>query len=334
MLCGVLGARQEGAAMANYQFYLDSCEIMDTRSFHEDTIVAGLGCIVNQTVHNSTLAAQVGDHNNGKFTFWQQGLGSLDQVEIGDDDQFVFIYQLYNNGQAGRPSVADVQAYIDRDLLGGVNKLLAMASSAGDLNQVEAQIAQAQAQIQQLNGEIAAAKAKEAGGVANKMAGMKRFRTVAPQPINAPSLGNQVAGQMMREDSLDALNQQLQALQRQETDLTAELAKIKQAGSSFSVLMPGADWRADGPFTSGDYSEQNYAHGQLISIVGNIILAGCDGPLAFGFVAGTGAQLDQRIPAVGPLTLSGEFKGKDLGWSAPCNPSGSHYVVNTIIQRQ
>ena len=102
--------------MSTYQFYLESCQIMDTRSFHEDTIIAGVGAIVNG-VPLPSLAVQVGDHNNGSFAFWEKGLGSMDNVAIGTNDFFAFAFELFNNGHSHQPSVSDLQAFVDRDLI-------------------------------------------------------------------------------------------------------------------------------------------------------------------------------------------------------------------------
>ncbi len=230
--------------MAKYQFYLDSCEIMDTRSTHEDTIVAGLGIAVNGKVAPRTQVAQVGDHNNGKFGFWEKGLGSLDQVDIEPGDFFVFVFELFNNGHGHHPNTAELEAFIDRDL------------------------------------------------------------------INAPQM----------------LALEIMLAHRQVTPSAPPPAL-------YAVLVPGAQWSTTGLPRAGAVTVLNYATGGLFSAF-KAAIGGCDGPLGMGLVCGTGAGLDQRIPAVGPLTVSAQFSAKQLGFDRPCNAAGSNYVVNVVIQRR
>jgi hypothetical protein len=306
--------------MALYKFYLESCEVMDTRSFHEDTIVAGIGVIVNRQVVGTPMAAPLGNHNNGKFTFWTKGLGSIDRVEIGEDEQFAFIFQLYNNGQAGKPTVSDVQAHIALDLLAAADEL----ASAVQTRSAQDDLAKLEAEIQSLQAQIHTAEAARSVDL------NKRADVATPK---RPGIVNPHAFVVSSPREHEALAHRLKGLVARQQQLLAEIGAMKQKAQSFSVLMPGSDWRNDGPFVSSDYSIKNFSRGKLISIVGNFILAGCDGPLALGFVAGSGGELNKRIPSVGPLRLSGQFRGIDLGWGAPCNHAGSHYVVNTHIQR-
>ena len=227
------------SAKPKYQFYLDSCEIMDTRSYHNDTIIAGLGVMVDGRVPQKSQIAQVGDHNNGKFTFWEKGLGSLDNIEIGPNDPFVFVFQLFNNGHNHRPNVAELDAFIDRDL------------------------------------------------------------------INANAdLGGLGSGTWMH-------------------------------GSDVTILMPGSNWSvpSNGLNNQTLVNEANYLSGGLFSAI-KAAVGGCDGPLALGMVTGRGAALDSHIPAVGPLRLTAQYNAKHLRMGAPCNPAGSNYVVNVIVQRR
>ncbi len=259
--------------MALYQFYLDSCEIMDTRSVHEDSILAGLGVIVNKEPHRPNQVAQVGDHNNGKFSFWQHGLGSLDQVEIADTDTFAFIFQLFNNGQAHRPNASDLDAYILRDLINASDQLLPVQN---------------------------------------------------PPPPKAINLT------MPNMPKLGGLLGQTGALSFGQNSSSISPPPMP----NFNVLLPGKDWQYDGSFSSLAYHDPNFLKGSLFSAIGSMVLSGCDGPLGCGLITGTGAELDKRIPTVGPLRLSAELNAKNLKLGAPCNPAGSNYVVNLIIQRQ
>jgi hypothetical protein len=103
-----------------FQFYLDKCVITNTRSLHEDTLVAGLGVLLtkgNVVGTPSVLTGKLGDHNNTTLTFWEHGLGSLDNIGIDAETQVTFMYELYNNGAKGHPSLDELQQEISGHLM-------------------------------------------------------------------------------------------------------------------------------------------------------------------------------------------------------------------------
>ena len=102
--------------MPTYQFYLNKFKITDTRSFHNDTLIAGLGLQINDKVF-ATTSAQLGDFDNGTFSFWEHKLGSIDGAIIGATDNITFLFQIYNNGHDHQPSINLLNGSLSQDLL-------------------------------------------------------------------------------------------------------------------------------------------------------------------------------------------------------------------------
>jgi hypothetical protein len=103
------------AQTPRFVFHLDSFQIMDTRSYHEDTVVAGIGVMVNGAAPQ-TITHQLGNFNNGNINFQKKGLNPV-SASIGPNDTFVFMFQLYNNGAHHNPNADELEAYLDKDLL-------------------------------------------------------------------------------------------------------------------------------------------------------------------------------------------------------------------------
>jgi hypothetical protein len=140
-----------------YQFYLDKCVITNTRSIHQDTLLAGLGVIVtNGTTVGSPMitCAKLGDHDNTTFEFWQKGLGSLDKIAIGPQATVTFLYEIYNNGAKGHPNPAEL-----RQLIGDHLKLQAAMNALTASNPALAAALVTQQQVDQLQQQIASAGA-------------------------------------------------------------------------------------------------------------------------------------------------------------------------------
>ncbi len=100
--------------MASYRWTLQTFRITDTRSHHDDTLIAGLAVSVNSVLY-PPICAQMGDFNNGDHSFAQHGLKSLD-INANSDDAVQMIYQIYNNGNQKKPNLADLTAALTKDL--------------------------------------------------------------------------------------------------------------------------------------------------------------------------------------------------------------------------
>lgn len=138
-----------------YQFYLDKCVITNTRSIHEDTLLAGLGVIVTDGTTVSppmVTCARVGNHNNATFEFWQQGLRSLDNIGIQPDATVTFLYEIYNNGAKGHPNADELT-----QLIGDHLKLQAATNALNASNQALAAALVTQQQMLQLQQQISSA---------------------------------------------------------------------------------------------------------------------------------------------------------------------------------
>jgi hypothetical protein len=149
--------RQAPASQPLYQFYLDKCVITNTRSIHQDTLLAGLGVIVTNGTEVSTpliTCAKLGNHNNTTLEFWQQGLGSLDNIGIEPQATVTFVYEIYNNGAKGHPNADELT-----QLIGDHLKLQAAANALNASNPALAAALVTQQQLDQLQQQIAAAGA-------------------------------------------------------------------------------------------------------------------------------------------------------------------------------
>lgn len=238
--------------MPIYQFYLNTCKITNTRSFIKDTLIVGLGVQVNNTVV-SVVAHQIGNFDNGTFTFWEKGVTSIDQVLINPTDSVTFMYQIYNNGHDHQP---------DENLMRG--------TISQDLNNAMGQF-QVRRQAQDKRGEV------------------------LPIVKGDPDTGNIADG---------------------ETSATAD---------------PELD--ADGDVGSDPPVQEDFFTGGLYSLF-KFIFKSCDGPVALGVFSTTGADLEARIAKKGgqAVIASQTFSGKACKYGAPCNASGSDYVVTWIFQ--
>ena len=140
-----------------YQFYLDKCVITNTRSIHEDTLTAGIGVIVTngtEVSRPSICCAKLGNHNNTTFEFWQQGLGSLDNIGIAPQATVTFIYEIYNNGAKGHPNTDELT-----QLIGDHLKLQAATNALNASNPALAAALVTQQQLDQLRQQLTAAAA-------------------------------------------------------------------------------------------------------------------------------------------------------------------------------
>lgn len=140
-----------------YQFYLDKCVITNTRSVHEDTLLAGLGVIVTNGTEVSPpliACAKVGNHNNTTFEFWQQGLGSLDNIGVQPGATVTFLYEMYNNGAHGHPTADEL-----KQLIGDHLKLQAATNALNASNPTLAAALVTQQELIQLQQQIASAGA-------------------------------------------------------------------------------------------------------------------------------------------------------------------------------
>ncbi len=137
-----------------YQFYLDKCVITNTRSIHNDTLLAGLGVIVANGTEISPpfiTCAKLGDHDNTTFQLWQHGLGSLDNIGIEPQATVTFLYEIYNNGAKGHPNAAELT-----ELIGDHLKLQAATNALNASNPALAAALVTQQQLDQLKQQIAA----------------------------------------------------------------------------------------------------------------------------------------------------------------------------------
>ncbi len=89
--------------MPNLQFYLDTFKITDTRSHHDDTLVAGIGAYVNGKEFGPNTE-QIGDFNNGTHSFSKHKLLPVTGVPVNPTDSVVVVYQIYNNGDHHSPN--------------------------------------------------------------------------------------------------------------------------------------------------------------------------------------------------------------------------------------
>src|SRR6185436_3137415 len=87
--------------MARYTFSLDSYEIKDTRSLHEDTNYVTVGLNVNGQPVGSPLTKFMGNQNNEKF---HVGLG-FPNVEVPEGPTVIFNYQILNSGHKSHAEV-------------------------------------------------------------------------------------------------------------------------------------------------------------------------------------------------------------------------------------
>jgi hypothetical protein len=148
---------EQFASLPLYQFYLDKCVISNTRSVHKDTLLAGLGVIVTNGTNVSfplITCAKVGDHDNTTFAFWQQGLGSLDNIGIEPEATVTFLYEIYNNGAKGHPNPDELT-----QLIGDHLKLQAATNALSTSNPALAAALVTQQQLDQLQQQISSAGA-------------------------------------------------------------------------------------------------------------------------------------------------------------------------------
>jgi hypothetical protein len=87
--------------MGRYTFSLDSYEIRDTRSLHEDTNYVTVGLNVNGQTIGSPPTKFMGDQNNGKYPV---GL-SFPNVEVPDGSTVIFNYQILNSGHQSHADI-------------------------------------------------------------------------------------------------------------------------------------------------------------------------------------------------------------------------------------
>jgi hypothetical protein len=98
-----------------FQFYLADFKITDTRSHHNDTLIAGLGVAVNGAIAGIQVA-QMGDFNNGTYQFWEHKLDAVNNAVINPNDEVSFVFQMYNNGHNHKPNQAMLTEAIVKDL--------------------------------------------------------------------------------------------------------------------------------------------------------------------------------------------------------------------------
>ena len=126
------GGGHEAAGSGNYvlleanterfRFSLDSFDILNTRSRHEDTVFVSASVAVGTRSPVSATRA-MGDLNNGHY-----GVGlSLDGIDVGDDESAVFTYAIVNNGHS---DPGTVQKVLEQALSALANKGAQAAASA------------------------------------------------------------------------------------------------------------------------------------------------------------------------------------------------------------
>lgn len=89
--------------MSNFQVYLDTFKITNTRSIHDDTLAAGFCIYVNGKPYGPTSAG-LGNFNNGTHSFSKHGLKPITDVPIAAKDSLILSYQIFNNGDHGYPN--------------------------------------------------------------------------------------------------------------------------------------------------------------------------------------------------------------------------------------
>jgi hypothetical protein len=87
-----------------FRFSIDSMQIHNTRSRHEDTVWAVL--TVDAAGHRSTVSRKLGDFNNGVY-----GVGVSLDLDLADDAPVSMAWSLVN---AGHGSDADIQLALGR----------------------------------------------------------------------------------------------------------------------------------------------------------------------------------------------------------------------------
>lgn len=90
--------------MAKYTFSLDSYEIKDTRSRHEDTNYVSVGLSVNGIQVGEPLTKFMGNQNNGSY---EVGL-AFENVEVPDGAHVVMIYNILNKGHGDQNETIQV----------------------------------------------------------------------------------------------------------------------------------------------------------------------------------------------------------------------------------
>jgi hypothetical protein len=84
--------------MAKYTFSLDSYDIKDTRSRHEDTNYVSVALSVNGKIIGNPQTKFMGDQNNGTF---HVGL-NFAEVEVPENATVIMMYQILNSGHANQ----------------------------------------------------------------------------------------------------------------------------------------------------------------------------------------------------------------------------------------
>lgn len=89
--------------MPNLEFYLDTFKITDTRSHHDDTLIAGIGVYVNGKEFGPNVQS-MGDFNNGTHSFSKHKLQPVTGVPVNPTDSVVVVIEIYNNGDHHSPN--------------------------------------------------------------------------------------------------------------------------------------------------------------------------------------------------------------------------------------
>jgi hypothetical protein len=103
------------ATVETYSFYLDSFQIYNTRSWHEDTNTVGFGIAIGG-MPEQLQTRFIGDCNNG--VFWV-GL-SFNSIPVYDDSIVVLSYSIQNIAEGGDRAVRQVADVVGRMLSAGL----------------------------------------------------------------------------------------------------------------------------------------------------------------------------------------------------------------------
>jgi hypothetical protein len=115
--------------MSNYKFTIQDFKITQTRSRHDDTLIAGYGISVNGLI-NPIQCAGMGDFNNGTHYPSKHHLGSQ-TFEAGPTDRVVLVYFMINNGHDHKPNCATLAQNITTALQSGQAALAAKIATPG-----------------------------------------------------------------------------------------------------------------------------------------------------------------------------------------------------------
>ena len=106
--------------MPDYIFSLDTFEITDTRSTFDDTLIAGFSVWING-YDFGPVVANIGDFDNGTYSFSDHGMPRIGPVTVGPYDYAVLVFELFNNGKNGHPNIVELEEALRADLQRWVN---------------------------------------------------------------------------------------------------------------------------------------------------------------------------------------------------------------------